>query len=550
MASSPIDLGGMAALGGGDCVPRWAAQLAKRNNAETNSYMDFMTSYDELNSFARKVENELEQKKKELLYIQHTGNNLQLGNGPGIAENSHVPYPLISKQDSSMSPATEVKRLKQKALDTAGETIENITKELQAKQKEVDTFRSEVLRLREENKRLVAENQRVKAENGQLIQRIMDEKAKMAAEVNDMNQLYEKVRDNAGLLGKARSKSFSIDQQRSRRGNTSNRNSPSTAHGTSIGGQSRGNISLASIAPSTAVHSVCAHEGAEAYSVVYSKDGRCLCTCGSDGLIKVWSSNSLQKPVGLLRGSDSSPIIDIDWVGSSIIGGSTDTAARVWDTRTGRVRHTLKGHRGKVMCVKLSIDGKYGISGSSDRTIKVWDLKTGYVIRTIQCSSVCNSIDLGPDQVTLASAHQDGAIRVWDIRNGNRSHEISDLHKLPVSHVEFSSISSSMNAGILLTMCRDNKLRLFNTLSFENTMQMADRGFRVSANWSSSCISPDSNLCAAGSGTGTVHVWSTNSGEMLRQLQKHGSAVYGCAWRADGTQIATVDKRGYCVLWE
>ena len=37
-----------------------------------------------------------------------------------------------------------------------------------------------------------------------------------------------------------------------------------------------------------------------------------------------------------------------------------------------------------------------------------------------------------------------------------------------------------MNSGILLTMCRDNKLRLFNTLSFENTMQMADRGFRVS----------------------------------------------------------------------
>ena len=89
----------------------------------------------------------------------------------------------------------------------------------------------------------------------------MDEKAKMAAEVNDMNQLYEKVRDNAGLLGKARSKSFSVNQQRSRRGDTSNRNSPSTAHSTGVGRQSRGNISLTSIAPSAAVHSTCAHEG-------------------------------------------------------------------------------------------------------------------------------------------------------------------------------------------------------------------------------------------------------------------------------------------------
>ena len=214
--------------------------------------------------------------------------------------------------------------------------------------------------------------------------------------------------------------------------------------------------------------------------------------------------------------------------------------------------HIEEGHRGKVMCVKLSIDGKYGISGSSDRTIKVWDMKTGYVIRTIQCSSVCNSIDLGPDQVTLASAHQDGATYVYGTYGMGIDHmKLAILHKLPVSHVEFSSISSSMNAGILLTMCRDNKLRLFNTLSFENTMQMADRGFRVSSKLVSALvISPDSNLCAAGSGTGTVHVWSTNSGEMLRQLQKHGSAVYGCAWRADGTQIATVDKKRVLCVWE
>ena len=52
-------------------------------------------------------------------------------------------------------------------------------------------------------------NQKVKTENNQLIQRIIEEKAKMAAEANDMNQLYEKVRDNAGLLGKARSNSYS-----------------------------------------------------------------------------------------------------------------------------------------------------------------------------------------------------------------------------------------------------------------------------------------------------------------------------------------------------
>ena len=82
--------------------------------------MEFVTSYDELNSFARKVESELEQKKKELLYIQHTGNNLQLGNGRGIADDSHFSYP---KHDSSMSPATEVKAKAKSSRNARGTSV-------------------------------------------------------------------------------------------------------------------------------------------------------------------------------------------------------------------------------------------------------------------------------------------------------------------------------------------------------------------------------------------------------------------------------------------
>jgi autophagy-related protein 16-1 len=582
------------------CVDAWIEKLKRRNHFETNCYLEFVNTYDNLNNFTCKIENELEQKKKELIYIQHTGNRLSLddrrmninspiaSSSPGpsqeviqlkqkiyqlqeaLTRESEKHFEKVASQIELASSADGVKKqlkdtqralvAKAKSFDAANDKIQTLTIDLRGKEKEVDTFRDELTRLRVENKKLLDENRKVKAENDQLIQRIIDEKTKMAAEVNDMNQLYEKVRDNAGLLGKARSNSYTTSMSSSspqRTRSNSNNNNPlksskiSSTVTSGIGFKKHNNyMPVASHPPSAAVHTVCAHEGAEIYSVTYSDDGRSLATCGSDGLIKLWSSYSLQKPIGLLYGSDKTPIMDIDWVGSSVIGGSTDTAARIWDVRTQRIRHTLKGHRGKVITVKLSIDGKYGITGSSDRTIKIWDMKSGFVIRTIQCSSVCNSIDLGPDQVTLVSAHQDGTVRVWDMRNGNRSHEICDIHKLPVSHVEFSSISSSMNSSILLTACRDNKLRLFNTLSFEKTRELGDQQFRVSANWSSACINPDSILCAAGSGTGLVHIWDMNSGKSVRKLQKHGSAVHGCAWRSDGAQIATVDKRGYCVLWE
>ena len=64
------------------------------------------------------------------------------------------------------------------------------------------------------------------------------------------------------------------------------------------------------------------------------------------------------------------------------------------------------------------------------------------------------------------------------------------------------------------------------------------------ASWSSSCISQDSNLCAAGSGTGTVHVWSTNSGEMLRQLQSMVARFMAVHGELMGHKLRLLIKEG------
>ena len=42
---------------------------------------------------------------------------------------------------------------------------------------------------------------------------------------------------------------------------------------------------------------------------------------------------------------------------------------------TGKERATLKGHKGDVISVVFSPDGKTLASGSDDKTIKLWGLK-------------------------------------------------------------------------------------------------------------------------------------------------------------------------------
>ena len=211
-----------------DCIEKWILNLKKRNNVETNCYLDFVNTYDNLNAFTIKIENELDQKRKELIYIQHTGNNLALNdrhsnvNSPSppnsaeimklkekiyelqeaLTRESEKHFEKVASQIELASSTDGIRKQlentqlaliqKSKSYNAANDTIQTLTNDLKAKDKEVNTFREELIRLRAENTKLLDENKKVKTENDQLIQRIIEEKAKMAAEANDMNQLYEK----------------------------------------------------------------------------------------------------------------------------------------------------------------------------------------------------------------------------------------------------------------------------------------------------------------------------------------------------------------------
>ena len=60
-----------------------------------------------------------------------------------------------------------------------------------------------------------------------------------------------------------------------------------------------------------------------------------------------------------------------DWGG---FGSSCDRSIWLWETSTGRVLHTFKGHRGAVMAVAVSPDSRLAVSGSSDGTLILWRL--------------------------------------------------------------------------------------------------------------------------------------------------------------------------------
>ena len=54
---------------------------------------------------------------------------------------------------------------------------------------------------------------------------------------------------------------------------------------------------------------------------------------------------SMGRAQGMLEG-----VLDVSWTCDqvSVLGAGNDKSIRVWDPTTGRVRHTMTGHTGKV----------------------------------------------------------------------------------------------------------------------------------------------------------------------------------------------------------
>jgi WD40 repeat protein len=105
--------------------------------------------------------------------------------------------------------------------------------------------------------------------------------------------------------------------------------------------------------------------------------------------------------------------------GSTLLSGSDDKTARLWDLRTNRTKALLRSHVLPVTAVEYSRDGKTAITGSDDATLKFWSTQTGKGLKTLTShEGQSYSLALSPDGNTLAMGSSDKALRLWDWQQG------------------------------------------------------------------------------------------------------------------------------------
>ena len=150
-----------------------------------------------------------------------------------------------------------------------------------------------------------------------------------------------------------------------------------------------------------------------------------------------------------------------------------------------------------------------------------------------------NNITFSSDSRTLASASEDGSIRVWDVTTGEHKQTfISDI--FGVDNVSFSADGKTL-IGVGLS---EINLWDVTTSMHKKTFQ----GYYTGRD--GSVFSSDGKTLVSPRGNETIILWDVTTDEKKQTLTGHESAVSCIAFSADGKTLASGGLGNTIYLWD
>jgi WD40 repeat protein len=100
----------------------------------------------------------------------------------------------------------------------------------------------------------------------------------------------------------------------------------------------------------------------------------------------------------------------------STLAATDDWQVRLWATADKQERATLVGHKGRVLALAFSPDGRTLASGSDDKRVTFWDVASGKPRQTYQWDvGGVRAVAFSPDGLLAAAAGDSGRVVVWDV---------------------------------------------------------------------------------------------------------------------------------------
>lgn len=152
--------------------------------------------------------------------------------------------------------------------------------------------------------------------------------------------------------------------------------------------------------------------------------------------------------------------------GSFLAVSSSDNYVRIFDGDNFELRTTLEGHTMGISDLHWSGDGKYLISGADDQTCRLWDLEIGKPIKTLKERSNNSAVMccmFNPQQNMIATGHEDGQVKMWDVRSGSLINSSASETPHPAHSECVCCLDFVEDGTLMLTGSYDGLVRIWST---------------------------------------------------------------------------------------
>jgi WD40 repeat protein len=177
--------------------------------------------------------------------------------------------------------------------------------------------------------------------------------------------------------------------------------------------------------------------GADAIAV--TSDGAVIVAVTNDATWHQWDAATGQAgPAG--TGADRyRSVLALSLDGETLATATSTHLIEVWQRRACRLRlPPLEGHTGYVEHLDFTPDAQLLVSGSWDRTVRVWSLATGECLRVLRHRGWILDLVITSDGRLAMSACEDGSITVIDLDTLKMTTTI-DAHHDSVDRIALSA---------------------------------------------------------------------------------------------------------------